>query len=88
MIDVPTLPLTTSFLPSNLDRDYREMNPSGIEEIKKKHMIELSTQRLTQNFQIISQNGSIQIDKDNLIMSLCDIYYQVKNKRTNLYASK
>lgn len=88
MIDVPVLPLTTSLLPNNLDRDFREMNPSGIDEIKKKHMIELSTQRLTQNFQIISQNGGIQIDKDNLMMSLCDIYYQIKNKRSNLYISK
>ena len=88
MIDVPVLPLTTPFLPNNLERDFREMNPSGFDEIKKRHMIELTTQRLTQNFQIVSQNGSIQIDKDNLTMSLWDIYYQIKNKRSNLYIPK
>jgi len=90
MIDVPLLPLTTSYMPANLEIDYRQMNPSVIEEeIKRKYMLELTIQRRTQNFQIVSQEGSIILDtKSTITMSLCDLYYQIKNRKCNLYTPK
>ena len=93
MIDVPLLPLTTSYLPSNFEEDYRQMNPSVIEEqMTKRDLIEETVQRLTQNYQIVSLEGSLQLDfrrfRSTITMSLWDIYYQVKNPRWNLYTPK
>lgn len=75
MIDVPLLPLTTSYLPSNFEEDYRQMNPSVIEEqMTKRDLIEETVQRLTQNYQIVSLEGSLQLDfrrfRSTITMSL------------------
>lgn len=90
LIDVPLLPLTTDYMPQNLEKDFRQMNPSGIEEeLPKRDILESTIQRLTQNFQIVSQNGSLKVDMKNAVtMSLCDLYYQVKNRKCNLYTPK
>ena len=93
MIDVPLLPLTTGYMPTLNERDYRQMNPSGFEtqQLRKKYMHELTIQRLTQNFQLVSSNGSIAVSVDpkyTINMSLCELYYQIKNMKSNLYAPK
>jgi len=94
MIDVALLPLTTSYIPLNFEnQEYRQMNPSGFEnlQLRKKYMLELAIQRLSQNFQIVSKNGCIKVAIDTkwtTTMSLCDLYYQIKNMKSNLYAFK
>ena len=91
MIDVPLLPLTTSYLPENFSKDtYRQMNPSGFDtfQLKKKSMLEMTIQRLTQNFQIVSPNGGISVTIDpkyTMNMSLWEYYYQSNNMKSNLY---
>ena len=67
MIDVALLPLTTSYIPLNFEnQEYRQMNPSGFEnlQLRKKYMLELAIQRLSQNFQIVSKNGCIKVAID------------------------
>lgn len=92
MIDVPLLPLTTGFMPDNLNKEnYRQMNPSGFENFhnRKKYVLEITIQRLSQNFQIVSPNGSLSISTDSKFttnMSLCELYYQIRNMKSNLYA--
>jgi hypothetical protein len=65
LIDVPLLPLTTPFMPTVFSKtDYREMNPGGYEstQTNKKQNLEMTIQRLTQNFQIVSKTGSIALN--------------------------
>jgi hypothetical protein len=67
MIDVPLLPLTTSFMPDSFaNNDYRQMNPSGFDglQLRRKYVLELTIQRLTQNFQIVSPKGSLAVSID------------------------
>jgi len=93
LIDVPLLPLTTDYMPSSFWKEsYRQMNPSGFDtfQLKKKSILEMTIQKLSQNFQIVSQTGSIAVTLDskykmNTNMSLCEFYYQSNNLRNNVY---
>ncbi|CAI2358857.1 unnamed protein product [Moneuplotes crassus] len=93
LIDVPMLPLTTDYLPPYFsDKEYREMNPSAIDtfQLNRKSIIEMTIQRLSQNFQIVSQNGSVSLTVDakykmNTNLALCEFYYQSNNMKSNFY---